>query len=88
MMRKELGQPWGQALSWRAECLRQGLAAHWALNSRMRAHQGSFRDDIEAADLVGILSDEEKVELREQLALANWARHSALPGVATLQPTP
>ena len=75
-------------MAFRLRCLREGLTAHWELSDNLHAHFGCLAEAIRAASLVKSINVAEEQEFRDQLRLANWARHAPPPGTERIRPQP
>ena len=83
-----IGPSRGSAFAKRMEDMRRSVLAHLDLEDLLGGHFPSFREAIDAAELLRVVSVEVLVELRELLAAANWARHTAPPGGRETPPRP
>ena len=68
--------------------MRQSALAHWDLEDLLGGHFPSFREAIDAAEILRVVNVQVLVELRELLAAANWARHTAPLGGPETPPRP
>ena len=73
------------ALAIRTKAFRFSLAMHWELGRSVGCHYPRFRDQLAAAQLVGLPGLRDYREARDH---GNWARHSRPPGAQVPCATP
>ena len=85
VVRSQVGASWAEALHHRSKHMRQALSAHWELTTLVGAHAPSLKDEIAAAQLVGLSGLD---YFRECAQVANWAKHAPPPLTSSLKHIP